>query len=405
LNKIIFILLLLLNTVFAVTFTKDDLTVLEELGIEDSFSSEKSFNEIFNNYSSNSTLNYYRKILKKSLLNVQIVKDEIKNENLPSFILFIPMLESSFSNQIRGKNAPAGLWQIIPSTAKNLKLRNDEFIDERLDLIKSTDAASSYLKRYYKKFNSWHLAILAYNCGEGRVIEGISRAALDKYLAENPSEINNSNIRSYKNILDNYKKTKSGLSSLYDVYSSIKKLGINYSFTYIVQNNKQKDYIPASSLLYIQKIIAFSMISNRNLFGDIDLLKNNYKLEKVKAPKGLQLKSIATAIGISANELNTLNKHIKKQVLPTESKSYTIYIPQNKLDVYNDKIGNIRPSKENKIIETKKNNKKTIIYYIKKGDSLESIAKAHKISVKKLKIDNKIKSNKLKIGDKIEIYR
>jgi membrane-bound lytic murein transglycosylase D len=405
LNKIIFILLLLLNTVFAVTFTKDDLTVLEELGIEDSFSSEKSFNEIFNNYSSNSTLNYYRKILKKSLLNVQIVKDEIKNENLPSFILFIPMLESNFSNQVRGKNAPAGLWQIIPSTAKNLKLRNDEFIDERLDLIKSTDAASSYLKRYYKKFNSWHLAILAYNCGEGRVIEGISRAALDKYLVENPSEINNPNIRSYKSILDNYKKTKSGLSSLYDVYSSIKKLGINYSFTYIVQNNKQKDYIPASSLLYIQKIIAFSMISNRNLFGDIDFLKNNYKLQKVKAPKGLQLKSIATAIGISVNELNTLNKHIKKQVLPTESKFYTIYIPQNKLDVYNDKIGNIRPSKENKIIETKKNNKKTIIYYIKKGDSLESIAKAHKISVKKLKIDNKIKSNKLKIGDKIEIYR
>ena len=61
----------------------------------------------------------------------------------------IPLIESHFVNQTRGKNAPSGLWQITAETARGLRLRNDEFIDERLDLIKSTDAASTYLKKYY----------------------------------------------------------------------------------------------------------------------------------------------------------------------------------------------------------------------------------------------------------------
>jgi len=459
LNKIIFIILFLVNTLLAITPTKDDVKVLTDLGIEASFIYEKSLINAYNDYSSSTDINYYRNILRKSSLNVGIVKNEIDNENLPDAVMFIPMLESNFVNQSRSKSSPGGLWQIIPETATNLKLRNDEFIDERLDVIKSTDAASSYLKRYYKKLDKWYLAILAYNCGEGRVIEAISRASLDRYLELNPQMSNNPNIRNYQNILQDYKRNKSGLSNLYDVYEDIERLGLNFSFAYLVQNNKQKDYLPENSIAYIQKIIAFSIISNRNLLGDIDNLKSSYKLEKVKAPNGLQLKSIADAIGISSNELSNINKHIKKQVIPSDSRTYSIYIPQSKLDTYNNKIGNIRPSQEIKnvkvvenknstnetkknivenkkknivenkknvvevkknIVETKKNvveakkniketkkqnDKKSVTYTIKKGDTLESIAKANKIDLKKLKADNKIKSNKLTIGDKIEIYK
>ena len=112
-------------------------------------------------------------------------------------------------------------------------------------------------------------------------------------------------------------------------------------------------------------------------------------------------------------ELKSINKHIKKQVVPSDSKNYNIYIPNTKLDVYNQKMGNITVVKDNinvsKVVETKKNNKinkeKPLIYIIKKGDSLESIAKKHKVSIKKLKIVNNKKSNLLKIGDKIEIYK
>ncbi len=411
-NKIIFILLLLVNSLLANLSTQNDISTLKDLGLEPSFSSESSFQNIFQEYSSGSKISYYDNFLKKSSLNVQIVRSEIEKENLPEAVFFIPLIESSFVNQTRGKSSPGGLWQIIPQTASSLKLRNDEFVDERLDLIKSTDAASSYIKGYYKKLGKWYLAILAYNCGEGRVLEGIARASLDRYLELNPHKSDDSRIKSYKIFISDYQKTKKGFSNLYEVYNEIGKAEGSYSFEYLIKNNKQKDYIPATSLNYVQKLIALSIISNRNLFKNIDK-KSKYELQKVKAPSGLQLKSIANAISMNFEELKSINKHIKKQVVPSDSKNYNIYIPNTKLDVYNQKMGNITVVKDNinvsKVVETKKNNKinkeKPLIYIIKKGDSLESIAKKHKVSIKKLKIVNNKKSNLLKIGDKIEIYK
>ena len=404
--KFFILLLFLVNTLFA-NVLEDDLKILKDLGLESSFLSEKSLLATFDEYSSSYNINYYNNLLKKSSLNVQIVKSEIQNENLPDTVFFIPLLEASFVNQERGKNSPAGLWQIMPLTAKNLRLRNDESIDERLDLIKSTDAASSYLKKYYKKLDKWYLAILAYNSGEGNVAEGVARCALDRYLELNPNMNNTPSINNYKKMLNDYRVTKTGFSNLYDVYNRFES---SYSFEYLVKNNKVNQYLAESSITYIKKLIAFSMITNRDLFKSIDK-KAKYTLEKVKAPKGIQLRSLANAINMDYNEFRNLNKHIKKETLPSDSKSYNIYIPQNKLELYNQRIFTIKPIKENatdtKIVETKKTNitNKPIIYIIKKGDSFESISKKYKVNLKKLKSDNNKKSNLIKIGDKIEIYK
>jgi membrane-bound lytic murein transglycosylase D len=406
LYKFFILLLFLVNTLFA-NVLEDDLKILKDLGLESSFLSEKSLLATFDEYSSSYNINYYNNLLKKSSLNVQIVKNEIQNENLPDTVFFIPLLEASFVNQERGKNSPAGLWQIMPLTAKNLRLRNDESIDERLDLIKSTDAASSYLKKYYKKLDKWYLAILAYNSGEGNVAEGVARCALDRYLELNPNMNNTPSINNYKKMLNDYRVTKTGFSNLYDVYNRFES---SYSFEYLVKNNKENKYLAESSITYIKKLIAFSMITNRDLFKSIDK-KAKYTLEKVKAPKGIQLRSLANAINMDYNEFRNLNKHIKKETLPSDSKSYNIYIPQNKLELYNQRIFTIKPIKENitdtKIVETKKTNitNKPIIYIIKKGDSFESISKKYKVNLKKLKSDNNKKSNLIKIGDKIEIYK
>ncbi len=447
-NKFFIAILFLVSTLFANTTNDIDLKILKDLGIESSFIYNKSLQSTFDEYSSSENISYYNNLLRKSSLNAQIVRSEIESENIPDSAFFIPMLESSFVNQTNGKNSPGGLWQFIPGTATNLGLRNDEFIDERLDLHKSTDAASSYLKKYYKKFNKWYLALLAYNCGEGTVAEGVARASLDRYLELNPEMSDNESIKSYKRMLSDYRASKKGFSDLYIVLNKFKS---SYSFDYLVENNSKNKYISEASLTYLKKIIVFSMIAERDLFKSIDK-KAKYKLVKVKAHKGLQLKSLANIIDMNYNEFRTINKHIKKDVLPIDSKVYNIYIPQEKLDVYNQKIIMIKPvnevkvvdskvikkvqddkksiktkdnkkdntSTDKKVIENKKNtkvvdkktvdkkqidNNKQTIYYIKKGDSLESIAKKYNVSLKKLKSDNNKKSNSLKIGEKIEINR
>ena len=442
-NKLYFMLLILANTLFASiqNTTQSDLEVIKELGFETSFLYNDSLQDTLDEYSSNQNISYYNNIIRKSSLSVQIVKSEVENENLPMAAFFIPLLESHFVNQTRGKNAPSGLWQITAETATSLRLRNDEFIDERLDLIKSTDAASTYLKRYHSKFNKWYLALIAYNCGEGRVLEGVARASLDRYLELNPQMSDNETIKRYKNVLANYKKNKSGFSDLYEVYNRIGKQQFAYSFEYLINNNN-RSYLPASSVEYMKKLVAFSMISNRDLFKSINN-KSKYKLEKVKANKGLQLKSIANAIGMDYEEFKSINKHIKKDVIPSDSKSYNLYIPFEKLDIYNQRMFNLKPiienkaiesknlenkkdskkeiksvsknqesknkiqenKKETKVIESKKIVDKPIIYTIKKGDTLESIAKKNKVNIDKIKIDKNKKSNTLKIGDKIEINK
>lgn len=407
--KIFFIVFLFFTTSFAYKLDDADLKTLKDLGMDSSFVNQSLFKEIYEEFSSDEKISYYDNLLRKSALNMQIVKDEIEKENLPSAVFFIPLIESSFVNQIKNKNSPAGLWQIIPQTAKSLRLRVDESIDERLDLIKSTDAASSYLKRYHKRLKKWYLALIAYNCGEGRVIEGITRALLDQYLEQNPEMSNDGSVRSYKIALDNYKKTKRGLNDLYEAFDSMERRGHKFNFSYLIENNKKNDYIPSNSLEYITKIIAFSILSDKDEFKSIDK-KAKYELAIVKAPNALQLKSIANAISMDYNEFKNLNKHIRKEILPTDSKKYNIYIPKAKLDSYNQKIAIIKPSKEitkdTKQTNNNKNNK-PIIYIVKKGDTLESIAKKHKVSVKKLKVveskDNK--SKLLRIGDKIEISK
>ena len=414
-NKIIVLVLFVINTLWANIEISDSSETLKELGLESSFINDSELISIYDDYSTQNKIKYYRNMFKQSSLNLQIVKSEIKKEDLPSSILFIPVIESSFVNQTRGKNSPAGLWQIIPSTASHLQLRNNEFVDERLDLIKSTDAASSYLKRYYKKFDKWYLAILAYNCGEGNVVEAITRASLDKYLEENPDK-SSGVTRSYQRVIEDYRRTKKGMSSLYTLYSELESLEVPFDFEYLIKNNTQKQYLPQSSLSYIKKIVVFTILSNKGLFENAQ--RDSYELEKVKVPNGVSLKSIAQAINLNSRELEKINKHIKKGILPKDSKMYNFYIPKNKLELYNNQITTIKPIKENKkenklelsnkktaTINKEKNKNKPIIYKVKKGDSFESIAKIHKIDVKKLKSDNKKKSNLIKIGDSIEIHK
>ena len=414
-NKIIVLVLFVINTLWANIEISDSSETLKELGLESSFINDSELISIYDDYSTQNKIKYYRNMFKQSSLNLQIVKSEIKKEDLPSSILFIPVIESSFVNQTRGKNSPAGLWQIIPSTASHLQLRNNEFVDERLDLIKSTDAASSYLKRYYKKFDKWYLAILAYNCGEGNVVEAITRASLDKYLEENPDK-SSGVTRSYQRVIEDYRRTKKGMSSLYTLYSELESLEVPFDFEYLIKNNTQKQYLPQSSLSYIKKIVVFTILSNKGLFENAQ--RDCYELEKVKVPNGVSIKSIAQAINLNYRELEKINKHIKKGILPKDSKMYNFYIPKNKLELYNNQITTIKPIKENKkenklelsnkktaTINKEKNKNKPIIYKVKKGDSFESIAKKYKIDVRKLKSDNKKKSNLIKIGDSIEIHK
>ncbi len=100
----------------------------------------------------------------------KLVEDMIRSAGLPSWIRKIPEVESGYDPNAVSHKGAAGLWQLMPETARGLGLRVDEEVDERFDPVKSTRAALEYIKTLYERLKDWRLVLIAYNWGIGNLM-------------------------------------------------------------------------------------------------------------------------------------------------------------------------------------------------------------------------------------------
>ena len=104
----------------------------------------------------------YLELYSKSDYFFPIFENALQKYNVPLELKYLPVVESALNPRAKSRVGATGLWQFMFNTAKDLDLKVNSYVDERMDPVKSSEAAAKYLSELYARFNDWNLAIAAY---------------------------------------------------------------------------------------------------------------------------------------------------------------------------------------------------------------------------------------------------
>lgn len=117
---------------------------------------------------------YVARMIDRSRRYLYYIVVEVEKRNMPLEIALLPMIESAYNPMAYSRSRASGIWQFIPSTGKRFGMEQNWWFDERRDVIAATEGALDYLQKLYTEFGDWHLALAAYNCGEGTIHRAIA---------------------------------------------------------------------------------------------------------------------------------------------------------------------------------------------------------------------------------------
>jgi membrane-bound lytic murein transglycosylase D len=315
---------------------------------------------------------YTRMVLQRQDIYFPLFEQTLAEHNMPDDIKFLAIIESGLNPKAKSRVGAMGLWQFMPATGKMYSLDVNRDIDDRMDPEMSTDAAAKYLKSLHRMFGNWELALAAYNCGPGNVRKAIRRSG--------------------------------GKTTFWGVY----------------------DHLPKETRSYVPQFQAMMYVLRHAEDHNFVLENPTYPIayEKIKFNQELDLEQLANITGICIEDLEHLNPSVQNRLIPSTNKHMAVRVPKSKSEYITQnreqfteavKLTSERsvalrtpPVKStNSTTSTTAatpTNQNKIIYVVKSGDVLGSIAQRHGTTVTNLKAWNNLSSNTIKVGQKLDVY-
>lgn len=294
-----------------------------------------------------------------------MIEAEIDKHDMPHELKYLPVIESALNPKAVSRAGAKGLWQFMFNTGKLYGLKSNNYIDDRFDPLKATHAGLNYLRDLYKFFNRWDLAIAAYNCGPGNVKKAILRSG--------------------------------GKTTFWEIYR----------------------YLPRETRGYLPALIAANYIMTYHEEHGICPMEPNVPIgtDTLHITKNLHFKQIEHFCDISLEDIRAINPQYIKDIIPGEAEKYVLRLPNdaitkfiaNEKDIYEHEKETFFPQKDiAKMLKEAKSNddgRGTLKYHtIRNGETLGSIARKYRVSVKQLMKWNNLRNSNIRAGRKLKIY-
>lgn len=359
---------------------------------------------------------YLRRMSERAGQYLYHIVEEIENRGMPTELALLPFVESAFQAEALSRAKAAGLWQFMPATGKAYDLAQNLWRDDRRDILESTRAALDYFEYLHGMFGDWHLALAAYNWGEGSVQRAIQRAKRRKqptdYLhLRMPRETANyvPKLEAVKRIISNPSKYGITLPDVgnepffvtitkprdIDIETAaelagmpleeFRRLNPSYKLPVIVASHNNVMLLPADKLDFFVDNLASWMDSGQPLSQ-----WTTYRLQQ-----GETLAQVAGRSGMTEDELRKVNGIPKGRRVLANS---TLLVRSTGTEDQQDIAAELANAKLQLSPTT---TWRRVTYRVRSGDTLSGIARRWRITMKSIVTANRLRSDRLRVGQRL----
>ncbi len=284
----------------------------------------------------------FQRYLNRGLPYRNVVEDILEANRVPAELFYLGLIESGFSLTARSRMRAVGIWQFMKPTANLYGLLVNSDVDERLDPVRSTEAAARHLRDLRRQFGSWSLALAAYNAGVGRI-----RAAVRK-----------------------------GRSN--DFWTLVRKRAL-----------------PAETMQYIPKFHAARWVGEHlTEYGFAEQDVPDYPdVESVRIPGGVTFSQLESIAEIPEGSLKFANPHVLKERIPKASRGFEIWVPEpHHLKIrakYQQILDQAAPEPG--------------VTRVGRGETLKQVAERSRVSISYLRRINALKTDQVVEGQRLKV--